>query len=752
MSQYLGDISAYALAVSQGYTGTEEEYAELMASYATVGQTAVTAAQTATTKASEAATSATTATNKASEATTAATTATTKAGEASTSASTATSAKDTAVSASQTATSKATEATTAAATAVSAKDDAVSANTAAQSAKTAAQTAQTGAETAAASVQSSAAQIQTNADDISELKEDLDLILTTSENIADISTFSGTNVTVKANEIIGAANKLSAASSTHEISVTNQGRGTYTLSFDVYSEQNVSSTGYGLQVITDFSETSSGVDYCLNEWDEWHHVTKTINDRTPLRIKFSYSSGGDNVWHIKNIQLTKTSTEISFRPHKISCDYYAREILTPLPNKMLDLEQEVIYEIEIEDSATNHPYIFEAGKTYRFTNNSDGQVSVRIYNDSTYVEGSYVSKDASILYTCTTGGNIANVYLASGTVDVIIQDTGTLNYRVTENTRRIENLEGILPDYYESIIGEKISSILNNMADVGRNGETFVFVTDIHWNNNDQYSPAIIRRVLDKTTIKNVICGGDIIGEGETEPMRSDMIEVVNALQFPNRNFYAVFGNHDSNWNPAGGQREHPERYFDLDAVYAYMEKEMENYVKWFGTDDFSFWYDNESCKTRYICIDTGEDDVDYRHFTNFSKLYDVIMETPETWSVIIVAHIVTYGVFTQNIEPFLDAYNSKGTYDTYNFANAKGFVQMCIGGHTHVDSNHFTTGGIPVIVTSCDGRTTSQSETHPYEANSANNQCVDVVTVDYVGKTVKCVRIGHGVDRTINY
>ena len=172
MSQYLGDISAYALAVSQGYTGTEEEYAELMASYATVGQTAVTAAQTATTKASEAATSATTATNKATEATTAATTATTKAGEASTSASTATSAKDTAVSAASTATTKATEATTAAATATSAKTDAVAANTAAQSAKTAAQTAQTGAETAAASVEASAAQIATNTADISQLKSE----------------------------------------------------------------------------------------------------------------------------------------------------------------------------------------------------------------------------------------------------------------------------------------------------------------------------------------------------------------------------------------------------------------------------------------------------------------------------------------------------------------------------------------------------------------------------------------------------
>ena len=173
MSQYLGDISAYALAVSQGYTGTEEEYAELMASYATVGQTAVTAAQTATTKASEAATSATTATNKATEATTAATTATTKAGEASTSASTATSAKDTAVSASQTATTKATEATTAAATATSAATTATAAKDDAVSAKTAAQTAQTGAETAAASVAESAAQIQTNAEDISQLKSEI---------------------------------------------------------------------------------------------------------------------------------------------------------------------------------------------------------------------------------------------------------------------------------------------------------------------------------------------------------------------------------------------------------------------------------------------------------------------------------------------------------------------------------------------------------------------------------------------------
>lgn len=128
----LGTVTAYGYAKDKGYTGTEAEFAELMASYADVAEQAAesatqaaasattatakaseaaqsataaassktaaetaqggaeTAAQTATTKAGEATTAATTATNKATEATTAATTATGKATEAAGSATTAT--------------------------------------------------------------------------------------------------------------------------------------------------------------------------------------------------------------------------------------------------------------------------------------------------------------------------------------------------------------------------------------------------------------------------------------------------------------------------------------------------------------------------------------------------------------------------------------------------------------------------------------------------------------------------------------
>lgn len=81
----LGGVTAYAYARSKGYTGTEEEFAQLMANYATVGETATEAAERATTKAGEASTSATNATTSASAASASATAAASSASAAATS-------------------------------------------------------------------------------------------------------------------------------------------------------------------------------------------------------------------------------------------------------------------------------------------------------------------------------------------------------------------------------------------------------------------------------------------------------------------------------------------------------------------------------------------------------------------------------------------------------------------------------------------------------------------------------------------
>lgn len=166
MSKYLGDVSAYAYAESKGYTGTEEEFAELMASYATVAEAAEASAQSA-------ASSASAASGSASTASTAAQTATTKASEASQSATQAESAKTSAQASAQTATTKASEASQSATNAAGSATTANDAADDATAAKTAAETAKTAAEQSATSAATSAQTAQQVLEDIPEDYSDL---------------------------------------------------------------------------------------------------------------------------------------------------------------------------------------------------------------------------------------------------------------------------------------------------------------------------------------------------------------------------------------------------------------------------------------------------------------------------------------------------------------------------------------------------------------------------------------------------
>lgn len=158
MEKNLGHATAYGYAKSKGYSGTEDEFAQLMADYASVGQSAAQSAEQAAASATSASGSAATAasaaqaaTSKASEAVTAAWTAMTKASEASQSATSASQSAESAGTSAQTATTaattaatKASEASESATTATAAKTDAETArDSAAQSASEAAESAKT---------------------------------------------------------------------------------------------------------------------------------------------------------------------------------------------------------------------------------------------------------------------------------------------------------------------------------------------------------------------------------------------------------------------------------------------------------------------------------------------------------------------------------------------------------------------------------------------------------------------------------
>jgi len=184
----LGHATAYAYAKSKGYTGTEEEFAELMASYATVAEEAEAsrqAAEVAQGKAEDAQEAAETAQTGAESAkdtavsakdtaVSSASTATTKAGEASASA---TSAASSATAAASSATAAAGSASSAASSATAASGSASTATTKASEAAgsaAAAATAKGAAEEAAANVEASAAQIETNRQNIIALTAEIE--------------------------------------------------------------------------------------------------------------------------------------------------------------------------------------------------------------------------------------------------------------------------------------------------------------------------------------------------------------------------------------------------------------------------------------------------------------------------------------------------------------------------------------------------------------------------------------------------
>lgn len=311
-----------------------------------------------------------------------------------------------------------------------------------------------------------------------------------------------------------------------------------------------------------------------------------------------------------------------------------------------------------------------------------------------------------------------------------------------------------IPTYYKNHLENKTLEIRNNMMDGGIDSETFVFITDIHWDNNDKNSPALVKYLMDRLNINTIICGGDIINEGEREKMAQDMNECVKLFTLKNSSFSSAFGNHDSNENE---QSEYPDRWFDRNALYALMFKQNGNDANYLTKDDWTFFIDKNDSKTRFIFLDTGK----LGYFKQFDALYKASASIDEGWRIIIVAHWLNNNGWYQvayDLRTYVDAYNARGNAQIstvskqYDCANVKGEIVTILGGHTHYDLDWSSEKGIPIIITDSDNGRRSHNADYPYEKGTVKEQCFDVITIDYIKRTVKCVRVGRGINRAYTY
>ena len=313
-----------------------------------------------------------------------------------------------------------------------------------------------------------------------------------------------------------------------------------------------------------------------------------------------------------------------------------------------------------------------------------------------------------------------------------------------------------IPDYFHSQIIEKENSI-NELISKNSNYSAFVFFSDAHWDNNYKHSPELIRHIVENTGIKKVFFGGDAINGCER---KEDALRIGNdfkdAFSFIT-DFYPVIGNHDTNRIKATIDK--PEAWFTTEEIRSYLFRNIKtNEIIYYG-GDFYYYFNDESTKTRFVFLDSGNNDYSESQIFFIREALTLI---PDGWHIVIITHIILNAsdyfdentLYLTNCAKMLirvvDSYNERKDYCfndniRLDFSKTTCSIELIIGGHIHRDWIGQTEGGTPIVALDCDGRFTYSPEGG--EKGTINEQCVTVVLINHENNHIRMFRIGRGED-----
>lgn len=298
-----------------------------------------------------------------------------------------------------------------------------------------------------------------------------------------------------------------------------------------------------------------------------------------------------------------------------------------------------------------------------------------------------------------------------------------------------ENYYEEIPSYYfaNNYLPNKVNTIRNIATDCMAEGDAFIFITDEHLMYNAGHSPALIRYIADKCKITTLVDGGDLADHG------SEAFAEEYRKHFPYTIHHAC-GNHE--WmNPISGDK----LYYMLDM---YNNNQIGN------PREHYYYYDNPQQKLRYIVLNA------YINNSNPSTLaavsgynntqlawLDTALTLPgDGWNVIIITHWIN----SYNPSSMSGTQDFLNKFDSFNSTHANNKILFVMVGHTHWDAIWHTTGGIPIIATTCDKNApwiSNGTNQEPYmserPSGTIREQAFDVVLVDKANSRVKLVRIG---------
>ena len=156
----------------------------------------------------------------------------------------------------------------------------------------------------------------------------------------------------------------------------------------------------------------------------------------------------------------------------------------------------------------------------------------------------------------------------------------------------------------------------------------------------------------------------------------------------------------------------------------------------------FDYYFDCEAEETRYLCLDTTKRE---RKKKQEQFLYDTLRSTPETYHIVLIAHIWLEWDMSNKV--YLPNKQTSAMFDIFReFNMERGQIVLILGGHIHKDFITFEyAGGIPLVLSDCDAIYKSCNRFYPPKEGSPLEQRLNCVILDYEKDMYHFIRIGRG-------
>lgn len=333
-----------------------------------------------------------------------------------------------------------------------------------------------------------------------------------------------------------------------------------------------------------------------------------------------------------------------------------------------------------------------------------------------------------------------------------------------------------IPTYYESSIALKETAIRANEKDCAFSGDSFVFLTDTHFADtflitgdessntyNANHSIGLIKHILDNTSVRLLCFGGDLVNSSDSiDGMLKSISRFESSFSKDKSRIMYCVGNHEYYTDLGQSVPNRPTAEWLYGAGMKYNEYAVvDKHIS--GT----YCFDNTAQKIRYFVIPCGRDTE--TTVAQAEWVLNKLLDIPSGYHIICIGHaflldnMSTFRGYYANIIEGLEAIKSKTQYtwngNTYDYSSLDNVTVVCtITGHTHIDGNILSSGGVLCICTTCDSweQNYELQSGSPVkvsrELNTVNEQAFDVFQFDFTRKKIYCTRIGYGSDREFSY